>query len=110
MPQLIYSPQALEDLQLIRTNVLSQFGAETAKKSMKYLTQALRHLEIFPKMGFSLKKDVPFSTDYFCLIVQPNYVFYRIDADTIYIIRILNQRQDFMDILFGTNEKSLSEG
>ncbi len=109
MPQLVYSPQALEDLQLIRTNILSQFGAETAKKSMKRLTQTLRHLEIFPKMGFSLKKEVLFPTDYFCLFVQPNYVFYRIDADVIYIIRILNQRQDFINILFGTNEETLSE-
>lgn len=107
MPQLVYSPQALEDLQQIRKNILSQFGAETAKKSMKRLTQTLRHLEEFPKMGFSLEKDVLFPTDYFCLFIRPNYVFYHFDTDAIYIIRILNQRQDFMNILFESETESL---
>lgn len=109
MPQLLYTPQALEDLQQIRTNLRSQFGAETAKKRMRHLTQTLRNLESFPKMGFRLEKEVLFPTDYFCLFIQPNYVFYRIDTDAIYIIRILNQRQDFMRILFSADKESLSE-
>lgn len=56
MPQLVYTPQALEDLQQIRTNLRSQFGAETAKKRMRHLTQTLRNLERFPKMASALKR------------------------------------------------------
>ena len=109
MPQLVYTPQALEDLQLMRTNIISQFGAEAAKKSVKHFTKTLRSLERFPRMGFRLEKKVLFPTDYFCLFIQPNYVFYRIDTDAIYIIRILNQRQDFTRILFSADKESLSE-
>lgn len=58
-------------------------------------------------MGFSLEKDVLCPTDYFCLFIRPNYVFYRVDTDAIYIIRILNQRQDFMNILFSAEKESL---
>lgn len=37
---------------------------------------------------------------------EANYTFYRIEADKIKIVRILNEKQDFMNILFGIRTTS----
>jgi len=41
------------------------------------------------------------------LVIKPNYIFYRIENDTVRVIRILNEKQDFLQILFGIS--SISE-
>ncbi|MDD6192469.1 MAG: hypothetical protein PUB24_05260 [Lachnospiraceae bacterium] len=38
--------------------------------------------------------------DYFIYVVKKNYVFYRIERDSVKIVRVLDWRRDFMKILF----------
>lgn len=49
---------------------------------------------------------IKYPTDYHYLIVKPNYVFYRVEGETVRIIRVLNERQDFLQILFGFSSVS----
>ena len=49
---------------------------------------------------------IDYPTDYHYLVVKPNYVFYRIKCDTVRVIRILNENQDFLQILFGISSMS----
>lgn len=88
MPKLIYTPKALEDLQEIKTYVA-------------------RQLEAFPGEGPCLEELIEYPADYHYLVVKPNYIFYRVEGDTVRIIRILNEKQDFLQILFGIS--SISE-
>lgn len=44
---------------------------------------------------------IEYPTDYYYLLIKSNYVFYRIEGDTVKIIRVLNEKQDFLQILFG---------
>lgn len=78
MPKLIYTPKALDDLQGIKTYIAKQFGENL----------------------------IEYPTDYRYLVVRPNYVFYRIEKDMVKIIRILNEKQDFLQILFGISSIS----
>ena len=107
MPKLIYTPKALEDLQEVKTYVTNQFGASKAKISVKEITSAARQLETFPYEGPSLEKLISYPTDYHYLVVKPNYVFYRIEDNAVRVIRVLNENQDFLQILFGIS--SISE-
>ena len=107
MPKLIYTPKALEDLHGVKSYITKQFGAGKAKISVKEITTAARQLEIFPDEGRSLEELIDYPTDYHYLVVKPNYVFYRIECDTVRVIRILNENQDFLQILFGIS--SISE-
>lgn len=50
---------------------------------------------------------IEYPTDYHYLVVKPNYVFYRVENDIVRVIRILNEKQDFLRILFGIT--SISE-
>lgn len=107
MPKLIYAPKALDDLQGIKTYVSKQFGESRAKASVKEITLTAKQLEAFPGEGPRLEELIEYPTDYHYLVVKPNYVFYRVEDDTVRVIRILNEKQDFLQILFGIS--SISE-
>ncbi len=106
MPKLIYAPKALDDLQGIKTYVSKQFGRDKAKACIQEITTIARQLERFPEEGSCLEDLMDCSTDYHYLFVKPNYIFYRIEDDMVKIIRILNEKQDFLHILFGMSSIS----
>lgn len=107
MPKLIYTPKALDDLHDIKAYVAKMFGEGKAKSCVKELTSIAKQLELFPEEGPRLRDIIEYPTDYHYLIVKPNYVFYRVEGDTVRVIRILNEKQDFLQILFGIS--SISE-
>lgn len=106
MPRLIYAPKALDDLQEVKAYVAKQFGGDTAKACIKEITSTARQLETFPEEGPCLEDLIEYPTDYHYLVVKPNYIFYRIEGDIVRIIRILNEKQDFLQILFGISSVS----
>lgn len=107
MYKIMYAPRALEDLQGIKTYISVNFGKDKAKDCVQKLTKAVRQLEKFPEEGLRLEELVNYSTVFYYLVVKPNYIFYRIEEDMVRIIRILNEKQDFLQILFGVS--SISE-
>ncbi|MBD5497335.1 MAG: type II toxin-antitoxin system RelE/ParE family toxin [Lachnospiraceae bacterium] len=107
MPKLIYTPKALDDLQGIKAYVAKQFGEGKAKACAKEITSTVKQLERFPEEGPRLEELIEYPTDYHYLVVKPNYVFYRVEGDSVKVIRILNEKQDFLQILFGIS--SISE-
>ncbi len=107
MPKLIYAPKALDDLQGIKVYVAKQFGEGKAKVCVKEITSTAKQLELYPGEGPRLEDLIEYPTDYHYLVVKPNYVFYRVEGETVRVIRILNEKQDFLQILFGIS--SISE-
>ncbi|SCX93289.1 type II toxin-antitoxin system RelE/ParE family toxin [Alkaliphilus peptidifermentans] len=95
-----YSPKALEDLQSIKAYVIENFGVDTAHKALGKITASVRRLEEYPLLGMSLGKMIDVSTDYMHIFIEMYYVFYRIEGNIVKIVRVLNERQDFMKILF----------
>ena len=91
----------------MKNYIAQQFGTDKAKIGVKEITSTVRQLEHFPEGGPRLGELIDYPTDYHYLVVKPNYVFYRFEEDTVRIIRILNERQDFLQILFGVS--SISE-
>lgn len=105
MMELKYTPRAKEDLQDVKRSVLNHCGnEETAIKVLREITRAVRNLELFPYMGTDLVKTTGILTDYRSLFCRHNYIFYRVEGNHIFIIRILNEKQDYMRILFGIKE------
>lgn len=105
MMKLKYTPKAKEDLQNVKKSIVNNCGSEeTAKKILREITKTVRNLAIFPYMGIELVKTTGVLTDYRSLFCRHNYIFYRIEKDDVLIIRILNEKQDYMRILFGIKE------
>ncbi|HIY30410.1 MAG TPA: type II toxin-antitoxin system RelE/ParE family toxin [Candidatus Mediterraneibacter avicola] len=105
--ELYYTPKARNDLLQIKESIIEKFDDEDlAKKILRKMTETVRQLITFPYLGQELSGITGIYTDYRCLFCEKNYVFYRIEADRVCVIRVLNERQDYMRILFGVLEKN----
>ena len=105
--ELYYTPKARNDLLQIKESNIEKFDDENlAKKILRKMTETVRQLITFPYLGQELSGITGIYTDYRCLFCEKNYVFYRIEADRVCVIRVLNERQDYMRILFGVLEKN----
>lgn len=101
MKKLMYSPDALEKLQIMKQDIADRHGAEIARKVIMKITKAIQGLQQFENKGQSVESVTGISCDFRFLYVQYNYVFYRIQNDTIWILDIYHEREDFMWKLFG---------
>ena len=101
MPKIQYSKAASKDLQHIQEYISENWGEDTAKKIVKSIISDIKDLEQHPGLGVSLGKMIDFPTNYRYLFLEKNYIFYQLEADVIHIIRIANERQDFIRLLFG---------
>lgn len=106
MYQLEYAPRAIDDLQRIKEYIAESFGKDVAAKKVKYIMSTVRQLQIYPKEGLKLGELLAVASDYRYLVIKQNYVIYRLERDTIKVVRILNEKQDFMRILFGISGTS----
>ena len=103
--EILYTPEAREDLIRIRDTVEERWdNPELTLKVLRGIIGMIRNLSVFPYMGIELRKSLDMPTEYRSLFYKQNYIFYRIEQDTVWIIRILNEKEDFMRILFGVSD------
>ena len=100
-----YSPQALIDLQRLREYISTNWGEGVAKRILTKITSDIRKLERYPVLGKDLGRIIDTTTDYRYLYSEKNYVFYYLEFDSVRIIRIINEKQDYIQQLFGSNSK-----
>ena len=101
MYKLEYAPRAMDDLARVKEYITAQHGANVARKSLRRLTSSARRLEKFPEEGPGLEGMILVPTDYRYFYIRPNYLFYRIEGNYVKVVRVLNEQQDFLQILFG---------
>ncbi len=63
----------------------------------------IKGLTTYPEKGPSVESILGIPTSYRFLHVEKNYVFYRIEDDTIFVTDIYNEREDFLRRMFGIN-------
>lgn len=69
---------------------------------MGSITNGIRQLEAFPQSGTRISSQYDIECDYSYIFVEHNYFFYRIkDKDTILILEMFHEKEDFMRKLFG---------
>lgn len=101
MKKIKYTPDAADKMREMKKSISLQYGMDSAKKTVKTITDAIRGLCEYEKKGIGVAKIFGVVTDYRYLFVSNNYVFYRIEEQYIRVINIYNEREDFMWQLFG---------
>ena len=101
MYKLEYAPRVMDDMARGKEYITLQYGANVARKNLRRLTSSARRLEKFPEEGAGLETLILVPTDYRYLYIRSNYLFYRIEGNCVKVVRILNEQQDFLQILFG---------
>lgn len=101
MYKIQFSPLAKEDLIKIKGYLEGAFDNEIASEKIRHLLDSIRKFETYPLLGRPLMNSIDIPTDYMYFVVEKNYVFYRLEKQTVKIIRIIDTRQDYINILFG---------
>lgn len=101
MMRVNYTPESIHDLQNVKASVIDAFMDEKlAEDTVRAIMKSIRNLELFPYMGTEVILSGGIVTGYRQMFCKHNYVFYRIEPECVAIVRVLHERQDFMQILF----------
>lgn len=102
MAEIKFSPEAIFDLQQTQAYITNELcNEQAAVNTIAKITKRIRVLADFPASGASLSSIVGFENEYRFLICGNYTAFYRIENQTVNIIRVLYGRRNFMQILFG---------
>ena len=106
MKKIKYTPDAADKLRNIKSTITTQYGSKKAKEIVGEITKAIRGLEENEEKGPLVEAMFGVPSDYRYLFISKNYVFYDIESDTIRVINIYNEKEDFMWLLFGVDTTS----
>ena len=102
MATLHISPEASSDLVEIKEYITIELENPTAASNViSKIIKAIRGLEHFPDIGASLSSVIDIPTDYRFLITGNYLSFYRHEGDSVYVVRVLYGKRDYLKILFG---------
>ncbi len=105
MTQIVFSPDAISDLEQIKKYITEELQNEQAAiNTLSKITKNIRVLQSFPQSGPSLAAVVDFDTDYRYLVCGNYTAFYRYENNTVYVVHVLYGRRDFMRILFDNSK------
>lgn len=101
--KLKYSPDARDKLREINKQIAMSHGDQVATRILSKIVKEIRGLQENPKRGPSVEALLRIPSPYRFLHVEHNYVFYRLEEDTVFVTDIYNEREDFMWRLFRVN-------
>lgn len=101
MKQIDITPRAHTDLADLKTYLLMEFGEICAQKVLVAIYDDIEKLAVFPELGVNILAKHGIISDYLCLVSHKNCVFYRIEGEYIRVIRVLDERRDYLRVLFG---------
>lgn len=99
--RLQYTPEARADLRAIQQYIGEELSNPAA--AQRIITHILKNcalLKAQPHLGIRLEKKTGRESDLYYLIVGKQLVFYRFDADAVSVIRILDGRTNYLQVLF----------
>lgn len=100
MKEIVYSQEAKNDLLAIKNEITEKFNEPLAKKIISKIIQSINNISVYELLGSEFSKICDFPCDYRYFYSQKNYIFYRTDSKSIKIVRVLNEKRDFNQILF----------
>ncbi len=97
-----YTNKAIRDLRDIKEYIsMELYNPNSAQRIVAAIADRIDILSDQPEIGAPLSSRTNEETDYRYLVCGNYNVFYRVEDKAVKIIRVLNARRNFMDILFG---------
>jgi toxin ParE1/3/4 len=96
MAEIVWTIPALDDLNDIAAYI-SISNMLAAKKLVKKIFDKVDRLEAFPESG---KKPIELSNlNYLEVVINPCRIFYKIEAENVYILHVMRQERDLRKYL-----------
>ncbi len=100
--KLRYTPEAIDDLRKITAYIKHTLQNPTAAKRIgTTILDSCSILKSQPKAGYSVQAKVGLETNLRVLVCEKYLIFYRVEEQAVSIARILDGRQDYLQLLFG---------
>lgn len=101
MKKVVLSREAQKDLLAIRNYIRDELSdPDAARHTLSLLRQSIESLADLPERGTPLDTVLPVHTAFRYLLCKHYRVFYLVGADTVEVVRILHNLQDYMRALF----------
>jgi len=101
MAEVLYSPEAINDIQSLKNYISDNLDSpEAAFSTVEKIMKSIRVLADFPMSGTPLETVIKFETDYRFIVCGNYIVFYKSDNNTVKIIRVLYGKRNYLSILF----------
>ncbi len=101
LKKIVYSSVALSKRKAIKNEIKQKNGQYTADKVSKRISAVIAKLKEFPEMGESMRMQYDLDCDYRMIFIEHSYFIYRVMEDTVMILEIFNEKEDFMYQMFG---------
>ena len=99
--RLQYTSQAIEDMKEIQSYIQNNLqNPQAATRIIKNILDTCSMLKNHPNAGFSVQAKIDRETDFRCLVIGNYLAFYRTEDSVISVARILDGRQDYLQVLF----------
>ena len=104
MNKLVISPEAARDLEKINQYIIYELkNPSAARQVVRSIIKDLRILEHYAEAGPSVAALTGYSSD-LRILVSGNYIAaYKVEGNTVLVARVINARQDYINVLFGDN-------
>lgn len=105
-----FTPRAIADLEEIKRYISDDlFNPQAAADLVVFVFEKIQSLASMPQTGSQLRTDISMLRVYRFIQCKNYLVFYRIDAKSVSIIRILYARRDYLG-LFQADKKVDDDG
>lgn len=101
MKKVEYSQIVRRKLKELRQNLRTEYSEEFSKTVIENIMKAMANLGDYENIGKSVYEMFGVECDYSYIFVCHNYFFYRTVDDRIFIVEMFNEKEDFMQQLFG---------
>ncbi|MCL2248196.1 MAG: type II toxin-antitoxin system RelE/ParE family toxin [Oscillospiraceae bacterium] len=107
MNNINYSHESSTDLAMIEKYITDELTSpKAAKSTIAKIIRKIGLLREHAELGAKLSSIADVDVDYRFLVSGKYIVFYRIDGNDIYIIRVIYARRDYISLLFGEEQDS----
>ena len=106
MRRVEFSPIVKSKIEELKDNLLSEYGEEIAKKVLAGMLEDTDRLSVFAESGTNISQAYNLETEYWYLFTHHHYMVYRIDPESVVIVQMFHEREDFMMKLFGISGRS----
>jgi toxin ParE1/3/4 len=105
-----FTPQAVSDLEEIKRYISCDlFNPQAATDLLDFIFKKLQTLTALPQTGARVKTDIPSLKTYRFIPCKNYLVFYRTEAKSVSIIRVLYARRDYIALLDPNTIKDASD-
>ncbi|MDD3254130.1 MAG: type II toxin-antitoxin system RelE/ParE family toxin [Lachnospiraceae bacterium] len=101
MKRVEYSQIVRKKLRSLKAELAQRFGIDIATTAIRGITGVARGLGQFEDKGKLVSAMYDIDCEYRYLYVAHTYLFYRVEKEKIVVVEMFNEKEDFMQKLFG---------